>query len=169
MLFQIPTLAWALVLALVIMTSSASSASVAGSGTDTTATETNTAIDTATIPPDKVNALITQAIVLALVADTLSPSSSKSNKENIRVKGKTITLAPPPPPHLPPLSCSQGWVLSGLRSIVIELDKVEIGGLALSELWALRANVKSAEQNYGNVKIFTTAGGSSQERKTASG
>ncbi|KAG0337978.1 hypothetical protein BG000_004734 [Podila horticola] len=156
MLFQIPTLAWALALALVIIMSSASASSGSRSGdgsrssteTDTT---TGTTTGTTTIPHNKINALIAQAIVSALLSDMYS-SASKSN--NAMIKGKTILV--PPPSVLHP-----SRALTGLPSrIEIELDKVEIGGVALPELSALRVNVKSAAANYGNVKISTQEGGS---------
>ncbi|KAG0025469.1 hypothetical protein BGZ81_007127 [Podila clonocystis] len=141
MLPQISTMAWALALALAVMTSSASSASVAVPK-PTTASEAATAMGTATTPHDKINTLVVQAIVSALMSHTSS---------NVQVKGMTLA---------PPLHSSQ--VLGSLpERIEVELDKIEIGGVALPELLALRANIKSARVNYGNVKIFTKAGGGS--------
>ncbi|KAF9317228.1 hypothetical protein BG003_001044 [Podila horticola] len=153
MLFQIPTVAWALALALVIITPSASASSGSRSGDGSrSSTETDTATGTTTIPHNKINALIAQAIVSALLSDTSYSSASKSN--NAMIKGKTILV--PPPSVLHP-----SRALTGLPSrIEIELDKVEIGGVALPELSALRVNVKSAAANYGNVKISTQEGGS---------
>ncbi|KAF9370862.1 hypothetical protein CPB97_002407 [Podila verticillata] len=93
----------------------------------------------AVIPHDKINALIAQAVVAALVSKTSSDKAS--------------TLAPASLP-------AQG-LLAGLPArIEIELGKLEIGGVAMPTLEVWRANTKSSAINYGNIKIYTAHRGS---------
>ncbi|KAF9200571.1 hypothetical protein BGZ59_003196, partial [Podila verticillata] len=102
-LFQNPTVAWALALALFITSSAstcASSASPSGLGSTTITTMMG-----AVIPDDKINALIAQAVVVALVSETSSDKAS------------TLLV----PASLP-------------ARIEIELDKLEIGGVAMPTL-----------------------------------
>ncbi|KAI9237875.1 MAG: hypothetical protein BYD32DRAFT_461209 [Podila humilis] len=132
-LFQNPTVAWALALALFITSSAstcASSASPSGLGSTTI-----TSMMGALIPHDKINALIAQAVVAALVSETSSD--------------KATTL-------LVPTSLPAQGLLGGLPArIEIELDKLEIGGVTMPtlELCSLARN----SIGYKGLLVFSEA------------
>lgn len=139
-LFQIPTLAWALALALSVMTSRAdyASASKSLSGSGSTTTTTATTIGATAIPHDKIDVLIAQAVVAALVSETSSDTATTL------AQARLLLL---------------GWLSLPAR-IEIELDRLEIGGVALPALEVWRANTKSSAINFGNLKIYKAHRGS---------